>query len=150
MNKIILIVSFLAFTAMNMYAQNLTVVDVFDAVSKIDGFQEMDYVEDDIKFPAEIGNPKMIIHGNAEPREQVLLLLKKLPEGSLVYDSTDDRGKFDRIFINKITYDLLYVHIGFGGNDSVLILFSDGIRKDIDKYLFKLNNEQYSIGIKRK
>lgn len=128
--------------SINIYSQNLTVVDVFEAVSKIDGFQEIDYVEDDIKFPVEIGTPKMIIHGNAEPREQVLRLLKKLPESSLVYDSTDERGKFDRIFINKITYDLLYVHIGLGGNDSVLILFSDGIRKDIDKYLIKLNNKQ--------
>ena len=135
MNKIILIVSFLAFTAMNMYAQNLTVVDVFDAVSKIDGFQEMDYVEDDIKFPAEIGNPKMIIHGNAEPREQVLLLLKKLPEGSLVYDSTDDRGKFDRIYLDKSNYNLLYVHIGLGGNDSVLILFRGGNRNCINDFI---------------
>lgn len=142
MNKIIVIILFFALAAMHMNAQNLTVVDVFDAVSKIDGFQEMDYVEDDIKFPAEIGNPKMIIHGNAEPREQVLRLLKKLPESSLVYDCTDERGKFDRIFINKITYDLLYVHIGFGGNDSVLILFSDGIREEIDKYLIKLNDKQ--------
>lgn len=125
----------------NVYSQNLTVADVFDTASKIDGFQEMEYVEDDLKFPSNIGTPKMIIHGNAQPREQVLRLLKKLPEGSLVYDSTDERGKFDRIFLDKTNYNLLYVHIGFGGNDSVLILFSNGERYNIQQFIKKLNEE---------
>lgn len=143
MNRIIIIVSFFMLASINIYSQNLTVVDVFEAVSKIDGFQEMDYVEDDIKFPVEIGTPKMIIHGNAEPREQVLRLLKNLPESSLVYDSTDERGKFDRIFINTITYDLLYVHIGLVGNDTVLILFRGGNRKCIDEFIKDIRGFDY-------
>lgn len=142
MNKIIIILSFLVLATINIYSQNLTVVDVFEAVSKIEGFQEMDYVEDDIKFSCEIGNPKMIIHGNAEPREQVLRLLKKLPESSLVYDSTDERGKFDRIFLDKSKYILLYVHIGFGGNDSVLILFRDGDINAINSFIKQIQNSQ--------
>lgn len=137
---IFILISLLAALS-NAYSQNLTVADVFDAASKIDGFQDMEYVEDDIKFPSNIGTPKMIIHGNAQPREQVLRLLKKLPEESLVYDSTDEHGKFDRIFLDKTNYNLLYVHIGFGGNDSVLILFSNGEQYNIQQFIKKINEE---------
>lgn len=139
MKKFIIIVILLAALTPSVYSQTLSVAEIFEAVSKIDGFQEMDYIEDDIKFPKEIGTPRMIIHGNAEPREQVINLLKKLPESSLVYDSTDERGKFDRIFLNKTNYDLLYVHIGHGGNDSVLILFRNGSEEAITKFITKLN-----------
>lgn len=137
---IFILISLLAALS-NVYSQNLTVADVFDAASKIDGFQDMEYVEEDIKFPSNIGTPKMIIHGNAQPREQVLRLLKKLPEESLVYDSTDEHGKFDLIFLDKTNYNLLYVHIGFGGNDSVLILFSNGEQYNIQQFIKKLNEE---------
>lgn len=117
----------------------LNVDEVFKLTSLMNGFQEVEYIEDDIEFPKEIGTPKMIIHGNAEPREQVLSLLHKLPKGSLVYDSTDERGKFDRIFLDRKTYELLYVHIGLGGNDTVLILFRDGAIHAIDKFINELN-----------
>lgn len=139
MKKIFIILILMMTLSSSAYSQTLSVADVFKAVSNIDGFQEMDYVEDDIKFPKEIGTPRIIIHGNAEPRDQVLKLLKKLPKGSMIYDNTDERGKFDRIFLNKTTYDLLYVHIGLGGNDSVLILFHDGIIDAIDKFIDGLN-----------
>ena len=141
MNKIISVLVFIFTMSATAYSQTFTVVDVFNAASKIDSFQEMEYVEDDIKYPSNIGTPKMIIHGNALPREQVLRLLKKLPEGSLVYDSTDARGKFDRIFLDKTNYNLLYVHIGLGGNDSVLILFSNGERFKIQQFIKELNEE---------
>ena len=140
MKKFIILLLLILAMRNSAFSQTFTVVDVFDSVSKIDGFQEMEYVEDDMKFPSNIGTPNMIIHGNAEPREQVLRLLNKLPKGSLVYDSTDERGKFDRIFLDKSTCDLLFVHIGLGGNDSVLILFRGGMRKDIDKFLMTINS----------
>lgn len=119
------------------HAQNrlLTIDEVFNMASHMNGFQEMEYVEDDIKFPENIGTPKMIIHGNAEPRNAVLALLSQLPEGSLVYDNTDERGKFDRMFFDKKTNYLLYVHMGFGSNDSVLIIFRDGSKEDITTFI---------------
>lgn len=114
---------------------SMTVEQVFNEASRIDGFQKVEYTPDDIKFPKEIGTPEMIIHGNAEPRNAVLALLSKLPTGSLVYDNTDERGKFDRMFLDKKTNYLLYVHMGFGGNDSVLIIFRGGSKEDITTFI---------------
>lgn len=117
---------------------SMTVEQVFNEASHIDGFQKVEYTPDDIKFPKEIGTPEMIIHGNAEPRNAVLALLSKLPNGSLVYDNTDERGKFDRMFLDKGTNYLLYVHMGFGGNDSVLIIFKGGSKSAINQFLKNL------------
>jgi len=119
------------------YGQNgsMTVEQVFNEVSHIEGFQKVDYSPDDIKFPKEIGTPEMIIHGNADPRNAVLSLLSNLPTGSLVHDNTDERGKFGRMFLDQKTNYLLYVHMGFGGNDSVLIIFRGGSKKDVTTFI---------------
>ncbi len=50
----------------------MTVEQVFNEASHIDGFKKVEYMPDDIKFPKEIGKPEMIIHGNAEPRSAIL------------------------------------------------------------------------------
>lgn len=55
MNKIIALICFFALAAANLYSQDFTVAEVFEAASKIDGFQQMDYIADDIKFPADFG-----------------------------------------------------------------------------------------------
>lgn len=122
------------------YGQNgtLTVEQVFNKASFIDGFKKVEYTPDNIKFPKEIGVPEMIIHGNAEPRNAVLALLSQLSEDTLVYDNTDERGKFDRMFLDKNTNYLLYVHIGFGGNDSVLIIFRGADNSEIEQFLKNL------------
>ena len=60
----------------------------------------------------------------------------------MVYDDTDERGRFDRWFLDQVNDSLLYVHIGINGNDSVLILFKGGKRKDIDKFINKLTVEK--------
>lgn len=140
MKKIITTFMMLVILSIASYGQNgsMTVQQVFNKASLIDGFQKVEYTPDDIKFPKEIGTPEMIIHGNAEPRNAVLALLSQLPEGLLVYDSTDERGKFDRMFLDKKTNYLLYVHIGFGGNDSVLILFKGGNRKKNENFIDSL------------
>lgn len=119
----------------------LTVDEVFDKASRIDGFTPMEYM-DDFGFPKEVGTPSVICHGNAEPREAVLALLSQLPEEAMVYDYTDDRGKFDRMFLDRNTWHLLYVHIGLGGNDSVLILFKDGDRKAMEDFINEVNADE--------
>lgn len=55
MKKIISILFFIFTMSAATYSQTFTVVDVFNAASKIDGFQEMEYVEDAMKFPPNIG-----------------------------------------------------------------------------------------------
>ena len=57
MNKIIALICVFALAAANLYSQEITVAEVFEAASKIDGFQQMDYIADDIKFPADFGKP---------------------------------------------------------------------------------------------
>lgn len=137
MKRIITIFMMLMILTLASYGQNgsMTVEQVFNEAYRINGFQKVEYTPDDIKFPNAIGTPEMIIHGNAEPRNAVLALLSKLPTGSLVYDNTDERGKFDRMFLDKKTNYLLYVHMGFGGNDSVLIIFRGGSKRAIEKFL---------------
>lgn len=115
-----------------------SVEEVFEATSQIKGFQKVENVYDYFKVPKNLGKPTMIIHGNAEPREAVLDYLRQLPEGSMVYDDTDERGRFDRWFLDQVNGSLLYVHIGINGNDSVLILFKGGKRKAINKFINKI------------
>lgn len=119
-----------------------SVEEVFEATSQIKGFQKVENVYDYFKVPKNLGKPTMITHGNAEPREAVLDYLRQLPEGSMVYDDTDDRGRIDRWFLDQVNGSLLYVHIGINGNDSVLILFKGGKRKDIDKFINKITAEK--------
>ena len=134
----------LSITMTTAFAQNcnLSVEKVFEVISQIEGFQEVENVYDYFEVPENLGKPTMIIHGNAEPREAVLDYLRQLPEGSMVYDDTDDRGRFDRWFLDQVNGSLLYVHIGINGNDSVLILLKGGKRKAIDKFLNKITVEK--------
>lgn len=120
----------------------LSVEEVFEAAAQIEGFQKVNYTEYSFKFPKNIGKPTMIIHGNAEPRDAVLRYLGQLPEGSMVYDNTDEKGRFDRLFLDHVNDYLLYVHIGINGNDSVIILFKGGKRKNIDKFINKITAEK--------
>lgn len=140
MKRILSALTLLILTAIMSFGQksSLSVEEVFEATSQIKGFQEVEKVYDYFKVPKNLGKPTMIIHGNAEPRETVLDYLRQLPKGSMVYDDTDDRGRFDRWFLNQVNGSLLYVHIGINGNDSVLILFKGGKRKAIDKFINKI------------
>ncbi len=141
MKKIMFLMIMLIANVSLIFAQNqhLSVEQVFSKVSKIEGFQKVKY-EDDMNFPKNIGKPTMIVHGNAEPREAVLALLGQLPDNSLIYDDTDERGRFDRLFLDESTNNLLYVHIGINGNDTVLILFKGGKRENIKKFIEKIKN----------
>lgn len=144
MKKLILLLCILMACVLSSAAEEcpLAVEEVFERASRIDGFQSVEYMEDyDIRFPSGMGTPQMIIHWNAEPREAVLSLLGRLPEGLLVYDYTDERGRFDRVFLDRENYDVLYVHLGFGGNDSVLILFRDGDRSVVDSFIRLMTEE---------
>ncbi|MBD5267949.1 MAG: hypothetical protein HDS41_07245 [Bacteroides sp.] len=144
MNRFVILVVVLVINMTATFAQkhNLSVEDVFEAASRIAGFEKVKYMDDSFNFPKNLGKPSMIIHGNAEPREAVLSFIAQLPDGSIVYDDTDKSGRFDRLFLDQVNYYLLYVHIGISGNDSVLILFKGGKRKNIDKFINKITAER--------
>lgn len=138
MKKIITAIVMLLALVTSSYAQDgpLTVYEVFGEAAKIEGLEKTGEAKDG--FPKEIGKPEMIVHPNAESREAVLALLARLPEGALVYDDTDERGKFDCLYFDRDALHLLYVHMGLGGNDSVIILFRVGDKDSIDRFLDNL------------
>lgn len=121
--------------------RTVTVDQAFEQIARIPNMQLIEYIEDDIKFPAEVGTPQMLFCGNAEPRDAILKVLKQLPNGAMLYDKTDERGVFDRIFVNEANDQMLYVHAGFGGNDTVAVLFTGGNKDSIKAFIDKLNAE---------
>lgn len=70
---------------------------------------------------------------------------------SMVYDDTDEQGRLDWLFLDQVNGDLLYVHIGINGNDSVLILFKEVKEKTrvyIEIYIIVLQILMWLIQIK--
>lgn len=120
--------------------EGLTFARLFDKVAAIERFEVLDIQGGDMGFPTDIGEGKMAIHPNATPREEIVSLISSLPEGSLVYDSTDEDGRFDRIFIEDGT-SLLYVHVASGTGDTVVILFTDGNKQCIRDFIDRINKE---------
>lgn len=125
-----------AFTA----NKDLTLDEVFGKVSKIERFEVLDFPGDDMGFPDNLGKGTMAIHPNASPREEIISLLNQLPDGLLVYDNTDEKGRFDRIFVENGT-SLMYVHVGSSTGDTVVILFKDGNEDNINDFVNKINQE---------
>lgn len=123
-----------AFTA----NKNLTLDEVFGKVSKIERFEVMDFPGGDMGFPDNLGKGTMAIHPNASPRDEIISLLSQLPPETLVYDNTDEKGRFDRIFVENGT-SLMYVHVGLSTGDTVVILFKDGNKDNISDFVNKIN-----------
>ncbi|MDE6512089.1 MAG: hypothetical protein K2L00_08390 [Muribaculaceae bacterium] len=120
---------------------SVTIEEAFNLIGTLDGFMEVKNVGDFFNFPEEIGKPTMILHVNSEHRDEILWFMDRLPEGSMVYDDTDEQGKFDRMFLDGDNNDLLYVHVGLNGNDTALVLIQGGNRRDIDKFIEELNGQ---------
>ena len=125
-----------AFTA----NKDLTLDEVFGKVSKIERFEVLDFPGGDMGFPDKLGKGTMAIHPNASPREEIISLLNRLPDELLVYDNTDEKGRFDRIFVENGT-SLMYVHVGSSTGDTVVILFKDGNEDNINDFVNNINQE---------
>ncbi len=121
--------------------ESVTAEEAFNLIATLDGFEKVDNAYEFFEFPVEIGTPTMIAHGNAMHRDEILWFMDRLTGSSLVFDDTDEKGRFDRFFLEEGSNDLLYVHVGINGNDTVLILFQGGERGEIDKFLEKLKAE---------
>ena len=118
---------------------SVTIEEAFNLIATLDGFMEVRNVDDFFNFPEEIGKPTMILHANTEHRDEILWFMDRLPEGSMVYDDTDEQGKFDRLYFDPVSNNLLYVHVGLNVNDTALVLIQGGNRTDIDKFIVELN-----------
>ena len=120
--------------------KDLTLDDVFGEVSKIEHFEVLDFPDDNMGFPDNLGQGTMAIHPNASPREEIISLLNRLPDELLVYDNTDEKGRFDRIFVENGT-SLMYVHVGSSTGDSIVIFFKGGSEDNINDFVSKINQQ---------
>lgn len=119
----------------------LSVEDVFNKVAQIERFEMLPVNDGVFGFPENIGNGTMAVHPNASPREEIIGLLNKLPKETLVYDETDERGRFDRIYFENGT-TLLYVHVSISTGDTVLIIFRDCNESVVVSFIEELNEQQ--------
>lgn len=107
--------------------KSCNLVNTFEEISQLDGFQLLDYTAEEYGYPKEMGEMKMACYKNSDPREKVLTILKTLPESTLKVDYVDDRGKITRYYLEKNNNGkafLLQAFIGKGGNDLCIWLFS--------------------------
>lgn len=121
--------------------EHVTIEDIFDMVSKIERFETIPFNGGDFGFPEDLGTGLFAIHPNASPRDEIERLLNQLPRKSLVYDETDDNGRFDRFYIENET-SLLYVHVGAGTGDTVVILFKDCDSDKMAAFIENLRNKK--------
>ena len=132
MKKTILLCIIAIACALTAFTSNkdLTLDEVFGKVSKIERFEVLDFPGGDMGFPDNLGKGTMAIHPIASSREEIISLLNRLPDELLVYDNTDEKGRFDRIFVENGT-SRMFVHVGSGTGDTVVILFKDGDKDKI-------------------
>ncbi len=91
-------------------------------------------------FAAFATDKNLTLDPNAEPREEIVALLNQIPRESLVYDNTDEEGRFDRFF-KEGDSTLLYVHVGHGSGDTAVILFKGGKAEDVNDFISRINRE---------
>ncbi len=118
----------------------MTLRQVFDEVSKIERFETEEYTENLFGFPTCFGDGIMCIHPNSSCKKKVINLLNQLPKEWLACEIKDGERQFDRFYITQddSNKDLLFVHVGDGTGDTLLILFSNIEKKKVMHYLLKL------------
>lgn len=114
--------------------------EAFDKVSEIDRFEIEKYESDRYGFPESFEEATVCAHPNSSCREKVINVLSKLPKELLAFEATVD-GQVDRFYIasTSLTNNLLFVHIGQGSGDVVLILFSSADLVEARRFLSQLN-----------
>ena len=116
----------LCFLALCLCACNrqLDLREAFDEVSQIDRFEIEDYESDRYGFPESLGDAIVCIHPNSSCREKIINVLSKLPQEWLAFEETTDR-QIVRFYMasSSLSDNLMFVHIGQGSGDTMLILF---------------------------
>ncbi len=106
----------------------------FNDVAAIKGFTTETITVDDYGFPPELGKGVMTGYGNAEPRDKVLAILDKLPASLKVLEQTDEDNRVQRYYFEPAKEAggeaaMMYVFVGVGPNDTMLLLFTGADEK---------------------
>lgn len=116
---------------------------VLTQVSDLENFQPLTQSEIHQVIGFDIGKCRGTIHGNSTHRDKVLDILSCLPNNYLYRENRLDEDKWlSRYYIctnDDEKYKMLYVFVGIGGNDLVVILFEDG---NLTKYQELANREK--------
>ncbi len=120
--------------------------EAFNKVSEIDRFEMEEYESDRYGFPESFGEAKVCIHPNSSCRGKVLDVLAVLPQEWLELEVTVD-GQLERFYITPDTTsdNLLFVHIGKGSGDTVLILFSNANLAEVQNVLDKIKKQTATV-----
>lgn len=98
----------------------------FELVASLENFTTLTDAEAKELFSEKLGDIKCTVYGNAEPREQVLSILDKIPHKYLYRDYRDENDRITRFFIMEFKRKafMLFAVVGLNGNDLMVALFS--------------------------
>lgn len=134
--NLIVAICAVSMSAMTATAQSAKIEEAFIAITQIPGFEtfynreqiieDFGWGEDEPRISKELGEVMLTIYGNADPREQFLAILDKIPANLLYKEWRNERDKIDRYYIetdaNGVSY-FMYIFVGWGGNDTIAILY---------------------------
>ena len=133
--KLLIATCIMLMSAATANAQTAKIEKAFVAISELPGFQtfnrkqmieDTDWDEDDPRISPELGEIKATVYGNADPRDSFLAILDNIPANLLYSETRDERDKITRFYTetdaNGVGY-LMYIFVGWGGNDTVAMLF---------------------------
>lgn len=114
--------------------------EAFNKVSETERFEIEEYKSNIYGFPVSFGDATVCVHPNSFCRKKVLDVLSELPKDWLELEMIAD-GQIERFYIapDSKSDNLLFVHIGKGSGDTVLILFSDADIAEVEKLISKIN-----------
>lgn len=124
--------------------RQLDLREAFNKVSEIERFEKEEYESDIYGFPESFGDAIVCVHPNSSCRKKVLNVLAGLPKGWLEFEVAVD-GQLERFYIapDSTSDNLLFVHIGKGSGDTVLILFSNADLAEVQNVLDKIKKHYH-------
>lgn len=119
--------------------RELDLREAFNIVSEIERFEKEEYESDIYGFPESFGDATVCVHPNSSCRKKVLNVLAGLPKEWLEFEVAVDE-QLERFYIapDSTSDNLLFVHIGKGSGDTVLILFSNADLVEVQNVLDKI------------
>lgn len=125
--------------------RKLSLREIFEKVSEIERFEIEKYDSDRYGLPDSFGDATVYIHPNSSCRKEVLRLLSKLPKEWLAFEAIVNH-QVDHFYMmpNSDADNLLFVHIGNGSGDTVLILFSKVNPMESKRFFSKLKEHRLS------
>ncbi len=124
--------------------RQLDLREAFNKVSEIERFEIEEYKSDIYRFPDSFGDATVCVHPNSSCRRKVLDVLAGLPKEWLEFEVAVD-GQLERFYIapDSTSDNLLFVHIGKGSGDTVLILFSNADLTEVQNVLDKIKKHYH-------